>query len=530
MHPQSAAGSAVPRLSVVALAAVAAALAAFVLLAPMPRVLSIVPDDAAYYFRIAENVSAGKGPTFDGINRTNGFQPLWLAVLVPVCAAYHGEPETMFRIFLALQIAILAAAAVLVQTLLGRFYPPHVVILSGLIFLFWVFVPAVNGMESAILVLSLAVLFLAAAAWGICVRSGARRHFFFGALLGLVVLARLDTVFLPLAIGAACLARAAARRAGDRRFIGEFLCLAAGAALVVAPYLVWNLASFGGFMPISGMLKSSFPAISYAGSVLGHLGTRGYLGLVLGICYLIWFVARYGELKKDASGRLFFQAGMALASGAVVLHALHTILFMRWAVFKWHFVPYAFLGSLIVCEPLSRLVPALRSRRARVIYFLAVAAVLVRGVSGMTAAFHQPVERNWSTAAYEAALWAREKTAPDAIFAMKDAGNFGYFSERSTINLDGVVNDLAYQRTLRDGDLGGYLARNGVAYLVQHAFWDRPDILAGSYGEYRMTYRSRLYGTESDTITVRRGDEAYRSRPYFDGPHKTVFLVWRLRG
>lgn len=38
-------------------------------------------DDAYYYFTIARNLAAGRGPTFNGFDRTNGFHPLWLAVL-----------------------------------------------------------------------------------------------------------------------------------------------------------------------------------------------------------------------------------------------------------------------------------------------------------------------------------------------------------------------------------------------------------------------------------------------------------------
>jgi len=515
-------------LSIATLGGVLLALAVFVIAAPMPRILAVVPDDAAYYFKIAENASAGRGLTFDGISRTNGFQPLWLGALVPVYAAHRGEPETMFRVFLLLQLALLAAAAALVRAALRRFYPPHVVSLCGLLLVFSVLVPAVNGMESAILVLSLALVLYAGVVWGIGARSGVARHVLFGALLGLAALARLDTVFLPLAIGAAWLARAAARREGGR-LIRELLGLTLGAAAVVAPYLAWNVVSFGSLMPISGALKSSFPAISLSGATFSHLGKRGLAGLLLAVCYLILYSVRFGARGKARPARTTWTAGLAVASAAVVAHFLHTVLFMRWAVFSWHFVPYAFLGCLIVCEPLERLLPGLSARASRAIYLLAVAVVLALGLFGLVSAFHRPLDRTWSTAAYEAALWARAETPPDAVFAMKDAGNFGYFSERSTINLDGVVNNLAYQRALRDRELGRYLARRGAGYIVQHAFWNDPDVLSGAYDEYRMSYRSHLYGTESDTITVRRSDEAYRSRPYFDGPYETVFLIWRLR-
>jgi hypothetical protein len=35
-------------------------------------------DDAYYYFKVAQNISEGKGSTFDGINPTNGYHPLWI--------------------------------------------------------------------------------------------------------------------------------------------------------------------------------------------------------------------------------------------------------------------------------------------------------------------------------------------------------------------------------------------------------------------------------------------------------------------
>ncbi|MCK5064094.1 MAG: hypothetical protein KAQ97_02355, partial [Candidatus Fermentibacteraceae bacterium] len=41
-------------------------------------------DDGYYYLEIARNISCGNGFTFDGVNRTNGFHPLWQIMLVPV--------------------------------------------------------------------------------------------------------------------------------------------------------------------------------------------------------------------------------------------------------------------------------------------------------------------------------------------------------------------------------------------------------------------------------------------------------------
>ena len=42
-----------------------------------------LPDDAFIYFVIARNLAAGRGATFDGLQPTNGFHPLWALRLVP---------------------------------------------------------------------------------------------------------------------------------------------------------------------------------------------------------------------------------------------------------------------------------------------------------------------------------------------------------------------------------------------------------------------------------------------------------------
>ena len=38
----------------------------------------ITVDDAFYYLRTAQELGLGNGSTFDGINSTNGYHPLWL--------------------------------------------------------------------------------------------------------------------------------------------------------------------------------------------------------------------------------------------------------------------------------------------------------------------------------------------------------------------------------------------------------------------------------------------------------------------
>jgi hypothetical protein len=111
---------------------------------------------------------------------------------------------------------------------------------------------------------------------------------------------------------------------------------------------------------------------------------------------------------------------------------------------------------------------------------------------------------------------------------MKDAGFFGYFSERRTINADGLVNDYTFQQRLRRGELARYLCENRVRYLVQQVPADRGDVLAGAYDCWPWRNYSQLYGVYSDPILLCRKQEVYRSPFYRSGSIRSRFIIWKL--
>ena len=85
----------------------------YVLAQRPPRLLTRTFDDACYYLKIASNAAQGLGLTFDGTAPTNGFQPLWLYILVPFIRFLDGSPERIFKLTLVVQVVILAGAAML---------------------------------------------------------------------------------------------------------------------------------------------------------------------------------------------------------------------------------------------------------------------------------------------------------------------------------------------------------------------------------------------------------------------------------
>lgn len=525
-------GAASPRFShffYIPIVAISVFLIAFFVAADIQRVLSVIPEDAAYFFKIAENYVAGKGFTFDGINQTNGFQPLWLYTLIPISSIYHGTPETMFRLYLIIQVVLVVVSMMFVFFLHSRIFAGDIVIISVVFSLFMVFIPAVNGMESAILVFTLSILYSFGWHGKVFHRYSPGKSFLFGLILGLCVLSRLDTIFLALAIGAFCCIGLIDGKENRKENFHRLVLIVLGSVVLVLPYILFNWITFGGIMPISGALKSSFPVIHKEHLNVFKVPPRFLFCVLLAFLYFTWYLLRGRTSKTDKPERGYFRASMAVLSAAVIIHFLHTLLFMKWAIFNWHFISYALFASLAISEPADIVMGSRRIGKFRgIIFWLAVIVFFMIGGMRVRKRFRMPLENHWHAVSYNAAIWARDNTEESDVFAMSDAGNFGYFSKRAVINLDGVVNNFEYQRVIKERKLKEYFKKHRVAYIVQHAFLHQDDVHRGDYETLPWKYYSHKYETYSDVLLLRKEDEVYRSKPYYNGPYRTVFLIWKL--
>ncbi len=76
-----------------------------------------VRDDAYYYFKVAQNISEGLGSTFDGINMTNGYHPLWMLVCIPIFAFARFDVILPLRILVMVIAVLNAVTAILIYRL-----------------------------------------------------------------------------------------------------------------------------------------------------------------------------------------------------------------------------------------------------------------------------------------------------------------------------------------------------------------------------------------------------------------------------
>ena len=520
-HAPEVPSSAWPPLAILAAGGLFAA--GFVLVAPIPRLVSLAPDDACYFFEIAQNLSRGQGATFDGLHRTNGFQPLWLCLLAGVARLLGARPEVFFRAGLLLGTLLLTAGGWMLLSLLRRCCGSGAAALCAVLFVFLVLIPAANGMESGLLVFMLCVILRQ-----VTRQSGPAGRDFepglgLGLLLGLLVLTRLDLIFLPMVFFGWYGLRVL-RGQGRWRAL---LISGGGFALLFGAYLAWNVLEFGDYMPLSGRLKSSFPRPLLDPGRLGLLQPRHLLGAGTALLYPVWLLIA-GGLREARGLRRAIRGGLLFLATANLLHLAHTLLFMKWAIMPWHFIAYDLLLALVAWDVTAWVVERFPARILARGLALGVALLLIAGTVLVYRRSTRDLTRSWHVASYAAACWARDHLPPAEVLAMKDAGIFGFFSERQVINLDGLVNDREYQEELRSRRLGEYLRRNRVGYLVQHALWDQPEVLSGRYENWRMAYFSQLHDSWSEELELRARDEVYRGAPYLDGPYPSVLLIWKL--
>ena len=164
-------------------------------------------DDAYYYFKVAQNISEGFGSTFDGVNLTNGYHPLWVLICIPIFSLARFDVILPLRILVLVMGAISAATGVLLYRLISRVLLRSVAVLVAIFwgFNFYIRTTVVQfGLETGITAFSIVLLLY-------LFQKSERKKDTEKITLGqiakfalvsvLIIFSRLDTVFLALLFG-----------------------------------------------------------------------------------------------------------------------------------------------------------------------------------------------------------------------------------------------------------------------------------------------------------------------------------------
>ena len=446
-------------------------------------------DDAFYYFGIARNVAHGHGSTFDGIDPTNGYHPLWMLMAVPVYATGLDDTAAV-RVLLALQVVIYGAALGVVASVAGRAIGDWkrlvgarpgdgerlarwataavavaLAVGGGNPFVVKIFV---NGLESGVLVVLDALVLAVGARWrGRWLTGGSgRARLGVSALLALTILARTDSVLLLAALGLWCLFEA---RPLGRQAIRPIAQLFALPAATLVAYLVSNEVQFGIWLQISGIVKRE-PV------------TVPRVAIMAVVVALAVAIGRWGLRRSPGSGgnsrfprvARFTTSTAWYAGFCLVMVAYYQVLqSQQW---PWYFCPVVVyllfllvLGVADLTETAALEAPretspirALGPIMAIIFVPLLVALVL------QTRTFADPHLRSIELANRDAGVWIDANLSADTVLASWDAGVVGYFSHRPMVNLDGVANSNEYYQAARHSGLEKFLTDRSVNGIVNH--------------------------------------------------------------
>lgn len=438
--------------------------------------LAMTVDDTFYYFKTARNLSRGLGSTFDGLNPTNGYHPLWLVLLTAMSSLVGDDMAVFTRIVFTLQIALVWAGGLVlsrIRTAGGTrvLWPLALAMLNP-----FVAKIVLCGQETALqfLLSSVALWY-----WWSLRSEPVLCHPLEWARLALVcalvTFARLDGIFfcavllgMPFVLPSD-VERAAGLGARLRRAALGLLVFEAG----LLPYFAFNYLRFGHLGPVSGDIKLHLdhdevaaPAARLAVSVLS-------VALALGF----WAVARRKRgrplaLLAPAVGACLFLAVYNFGVRGEMSPSLIRI---------WYLEPHLLAAVIVTGVVLER--PVLRSRGARAMGSIAFTGWLV--VCGLAWRYRvEPRSYALYAAAERCSRWFEKNASPGTVGAAWDAGFAAAFTQKPVMNLDGLISSWEFkQRYLDLGKVDAFIfERQPVDYVIQYAW---PRTLRGIASRFR---------------------------------------------
>ena len=479
------------RAGLAAIAAVLALLAAGLTLREGRQLFATpLTEDGYYSLAVARNVAAGSGITVDGRQPTNGFQPLFTALEAGCYWVAGGDGPSALRLVLALSWLIWGATAWLVGAISADLADDDgaardvrrwlALLLYGGGFL--TFMHHFNGLETGL------VLCLYALAWRIY-QLGWFEHplgpVLYGGLLGLLVLARIDSAVFVVVFAAWQLA--ARWRDSPRDALWRAGAPAAIALLVSSPWWAYNYLEFGSLMPTSGTAQQAWAlseqrirwvfwalgASSLPTLWLGRLDETFHDGILLSLLRALVIAGlavaiarawrRDGPIGAGATGcaRRMVAFGAALLCALGVLALYYGLSFIAYWFYYRYLFPVALVASVVIAWRAAPWALA-RPRAAFVVVALLCAPTAISAVMAQHGRTLHVETVYWE----QLALVDAQVPAGDQV-AAGQAGTLGYF-RAGVVNVDGKVNREAipYQDHMWD-----YLAARGVHWFADWPFY-----------------------------------------------------------
>ncbi|MFW6182174.1 MAG: hypothetical protein ACOC8X_00145 [Chloroflexota bacterium] len=428
-------------------------------------------DDGWIHQTYARNLAqSGRWEYAPGVASNGSTSPLWTLLL---SAGYlAGIPYLLWTFLLG--VLCLAGLALAADSLWRALWPAgegQAWSVATVLVLTWPLIwAAVSGMETA-LFLALAVLILA-----LFLHNPERSAFWLGVLVGLLVLTRPEGVLLAGSLAVAYLLRQ------DWRSLVRY---ALGAGLLFVPYFAFNLWLGGELWPNTFYAKQAeYETLLEAPVALRFLqllffslggpaeGWRGMSGAHLLLAPGL-LVAGWHALQQDWDRhRLYTTLPLLWALSHIAVYAWRLPVTYQHGRYLWAALPVWILYGLagwqkIVAHRLLRGRSGRILRRATTPVFVIILGIFLLLGANAYATDVAFIENEM----VDVALWLRENTAPQAAVAAHDIGAIGYFSERSLLDLAGLISPEIIPFLHDEAEMTNYVLQSRADYLVTAPGW-----------------------------------------------------------
>lgn len=463
-------------------------------------------DDSFFYLKIASNLASGQGSTFDGVNPTNGYHPLYLALLTAVSRVW---PLLGLRGIVAvflLDMALLGIAILVWGRLLQRagWETPYRVLAIVTI------IGAVGfndfGMEVRLLLPAAWFFFACAVSFN---QARASYLLTLGLLAAITCLARLDAI-VPVSTVALCLALRVSLTSGLRRLgaLARILgFVLVPSLLVLGGYALANAIRFGHASTVSAWLKAGWPG-TFQTHWFENSGLKIQLRMLfcalMAVCYLVPYGWKWATSRPQAGHADPFRFPdllFALNVGNLIYLAV-LLLYSHGGVLGWYFalpLSVAVMTGVSVFRALAKKrIPApgagLCLEPWAVTGMLTVVVAAAGVFIGSKVIRYDALRKD----AVAMGLWMKENLPRNCrVFQVNGSGFTGYFSQRPVVNGDGLVNSWQYQEYLRSGRLIDYLREHDIQYLL----WD------GYHGQDSIQVRVPLWNRQAVVLSFSQPPE-----------------------
>lgn len=454
---------------------------------------NFLADDAYFYPQIANHIVQGHGSTFHQYSFTNGYHPLWMVFSIIAAGISHGDKTFLLHVLAFFQAVLYLVTLYYLfqiqQEARIRFFS------AGLAFL-TILMLTVGGLRlfeaHLAIALQMAAFYLILRIWGsnpsIDVLGAA------SLLLGLVFLARTDTFFFSASYGIALSLMILQESKSALERCTRIFAVAVPAILIAVFYMGFNKAAFGHPVPVSGVIKSSYPHIHVDWHALGWQGSC-IVSATLLLLTASFFLA---------AGQPPLQALFGVAFVAVFLHASYIILF-SWGS-QWHyttaFTVFPIALSFVLTKASEQFKqPAVFSKIICSATLLSLA--LMVSVGYLKTYYHfsvtllamgkQKLQPNTDKSPRMHLVDdINHYLAPGTGIAVFDSpGVLAYFTHARILPLDGLVNDRAYDSDIVKEGIQSYLRRRNIRYFI-----------AASLPEGREYRSSTLHTIRHDDVQV----------------------------